>query len=48
MKPIGSSPAGAMRVRARNAPAIAMITSETRPSQPISAIVPAAMVLSNA
>ena len=48
MKPIGASPAGEIWVMARNAPAIAMRASETRPSQPISATVPAAMLLSNA
>ena len=43
----GSPPSGAMRVSARNAPAIGDDDQRKTASQPISAIGPAAMVLSN-
>ena len=43
----GEPPSGVIPVTARSAPAMMMISSETTASQPMSAIGPAAMVLSN-
>ena len=43
----GSPPSGAMRVTARKAAAAMMISREATASQPISAMGPAAMLLSN-
>ena len=43
----GEPPSGVIPVTARSAPAMMMISSETTASQPISAIGPAAMDLSN-